>query len=293
MPDISIIIATRQRNEIFRQTLAAAVNAIENLNAEIIVVNDFPEEKINYDDSRVKIADNPGRGVSSARNHGAEIAASPLLLFIDNDILINAENVRSTIAVHAAHPHILLNANWEYPAAIKEKLARSSFGRVIRFWKLDSFRNRYSSFNGAWGTKLFKAKWPFAGFFFSIMKADFLAHGRFNTERIFGGEEEELSGRLAGKIEYWIDPQNIVYHNEYDKLTGYRNWLERSLVNAAQRAANRKSGWKGAWLRRLGFLVPVNYFILDHFPNHRWFDKGFARFLYFQALLLDNRPETT
>lgn len=291
MPAISIIIPTRQRAAIFMQTLEAAVKAISAIDAEIIIVNDCKTEDISYFHPKVRIYKNRGRGVSVARNYGAELANSPLLLFIDNDILISSENITRTLAIHAGKDHIIVNANWEYPPELRAGFSKNQFARVICFWKQDSFKNRYTSFNGPWQAEPFAALWPFAGFYFSVSKKDFIEFARFNEENVFGGEEEEVSKKIAGKLEYWIDPLNIVYHNETDKLSGYREWLKRIDINKADREAFVKNGLKGFLLRTASLLVPFNYFILDHFPNKPAFDKMYARLLYFQSLILKNKQQ--
>ena len=101
MPVLTIIIPTWKRDEVFSETIAAAVEAVKNIDAEILVINDCGEDEVLFEHTKVKIYNNPGRGVSQARNSGASLAKSPILLFIDNDILITEENIVKTILVCA------------------------------------------------------------------------------------------------------------------------------------------------------------------------------------------------
>ena len=71
--EISIIIATRNSEQILWETVEKACIAIENKNAEIIVVNDG-DSPLNVPDSlvyKIYCFNNPKKGVSSARNFGA------------------------------------------------------------------------------------------------------------------------------------------------------------------------------------------------------------------------------
>ena len=85
-PLISIIIPTKDRETIFEKTLYSALKAVEGYDIEIIVVNDSKEHKVLLKDKypNVIVVDNPKEGVASARNLGARIAKSDLLLFFDD-----------------------------------------------------------------------------------------------------------------------------------------------------------------------------------------------------------------
>ena len=289
MAEISIIIPTCLRKQVFKKTIEAAILAIENIEAEIVVINDCIEDEILFEHPKVKIYKNTRKGVSSARNFGASLSGSPLLLFIDNDILITEENVLKTIQAHLSKDRLIVNANWVYPPEIILLIDKHQFGRVLKFWKLDSFVNRYIFHtHGIWYSKLFKAKFPFAGFYFSIKKYDFMNFGMFNEDIVFGEEEKDVSKKLVdNKIEYWIDPENIVYHNEFDRIISYREWLKRMQISNAFAMGEKEKKQTPLIIKlMLRFLVKVNYYILDHFPNMPYIDKLFAKLLYLQTVLL-------
>jgi hypothetical protein len=68
-PDISIIVATRNREQILWETVQKACDIIENKNAEIIVVSD-DDTTLDIPGSlagKIHYFDNPKKGVSSAR----------------------------------------------------------------------------------------------------------------------------------------------------------------------------------------------------------------------------------
>ena len=282
MAKISIIIPTWKRDEIFSETIHAALHAINNIDAEIIVINDFPEKAIHIDNEKVTVVNNIGRGVTVARNYGAKLANAELVLFIDNDIIVSEENIRKTLALHAHQKSIIANCIWVYPDSILNKINDSSFGRTLVGWKLGSFKDRYEAFNGKWDEHIFQAKYPFAAFYFSVEKKDYLATGGFNENIIVGGEEVEFSDGLKKiGVRYIIDPENIVLHNEKDRTFDYMEWLKRTALAYQQKEKLTSVKQPFSIFYVLGFMESVLYKIIDNIPNKRNYDKTYARVLSF------------
>src|SRR5687768_17265350 len=96
--ELSIIIPTKDRVAIFYKTLKNAFQAIADIDAEIIIVNDsktsIVEVEALYRD-KVAVYNNPKSGVASARNYGAARASAGLPLFLDDDMLISQENIHT------------------------------------------------------------------------------------------------------------------------------------------------------------------------------------------------------
>jgi len=280
MPVLSIIIPTWKRDEIFAQTITAAIAAVKDIDAEIIVINDFSEKPIVIDNDKVTVVNNRGRGVTVARNYGARLAKAKLILFVDNDIVINKDNIIKTLALHEQYSHVLANSNWVYPDVILKRINDSSFGRILISWRLNSFKNRYEGFNGPWSESIFEGIYPFAAFYFSIEKEDYLATGGLNENIIVGGEEEGFANELKKLgIKYIVDPENIVLHNEIDRTFDYKEWLKRTAL-AYQQKDDRESIKKPfSFFKLIGFMEKPLYKILDSVPNKPSFDKTYARIL--------------
>lgn len=278
MPILSIILPTYKRDEIFAETVNAAIEAIKNIDAEIIVINDFKEKPVVINHEKVTVVNNIGRGVTVARNYGAKLANADLILFVDNDIVISEDNVQRTIALHSRQKNILANSIWVYPDAILEKISESTFGRILIAWKLSSFKDRYESFNGKWNEHIFEAKWPFAAFYFSIEKKDYLATGGLNENIIVGGEEEGFSEELKKNgIKYIVDPENVVMHNEKDRTFDYKEWLKRTALSYQQKNKDEQKGF--TIYRVVGFMEKPLFWLLDNMPNKKSYDKTYARLL--------------
>lgn len=112
----SIIMPTFERGNVFEQSIAAAIEAIEDFDAEIIVVNDNKRSKIiiKEKEHKVKVVDNPKSGVASARNLGARLADADLLIFVDDDIIINRKALEYTLELYRNNFDRCYNSDWTY-----------------------------------------------------------------------------------------------------------------------------------------------------------------------------------
>ena len=122
---LSIIIPTKDRAEILQQTLQKAINATEGFNVEIIVINDGNEFTQKIENQKIQYHNNPKKGVSAARNFGASLAISDLLLFLDDDMWITKETI---VNIEKIKQELNLKENvcclnWEYPEQLNQKLA--------------------------------------------------------------------------------------------------------------------------------------------------------------------------
>lgn len=228
--DISIIIATRNREQILLQTLKKACAAIENTNAEIIVVNDgdndlkLPCEILD----KIKLFNNPKRGVASARNFGADNAKGSILFFVDDDMWINREIIDwiNWYVIKDKKTDAAYNINWEYPETLKEKLHNSKIGQYI-------LSNRY---NSMWGRMHEKEDEPKKGLHtFNIVsscslimsKKIFEKIGRYNEAMIFQGEDIDLSNKLNNlSIPIYCVFDVTLHHNHQDRLE-IKSFLKR------------------------------------------------------------------
>ena len=91
MYELTIIIPTKDRGNIFFRTLDSILKSSSHLKVEILVINNsLIPVNIQNKPANVFVFDNPfdKNSVFSSRNYGASIAKSPILLFIDDDILV-------------------------------------------------------------------------------------------------------------------------------------------------------------------------------------------------------------
>ena len=220
--DISIIIATRNREDILLQTLEKACMAIENTNAEITVINDgdidlkLPNEILD----KIKLFNNPNRGVASARNFGVEKAKGSILFFVDDDMWINREIIDwiNIFIIKNKNAGSAYNINWEYPDTLYEKLHNSKIGQYI-------LSNQY---NTMWGRMHEKGYEPKSGLYLFntvsscsliMPKKIFNEAGRYNEAMIFQGEDIDLSNKFNNlSIPIYCVFDVTLYHNHQDRL---------------------------------------------------------------------------
>lgn len=239
MTKISIIIPTFNRNEILEQTLSTVVKAIQNISAEIIVVNDSKNNHVTVKSELLNkfiLLNNSGSGAASARNFGARMANGNLLLFIDDDILITQENIQRMAELHKLHPNDCFNFNWKYPESLLKKLEETQFGRFLMNVKLIDYKGwvYHSNWNDH---EIFEVN-KLAAFFFVIPKSIFINTGGFNESfKNQSVEDDEFCLRLKQKdIRQFIDPTQFVLHNEKDRinLTARLNRIQTGAYNRQQ-----------------------------------------------------------
>jgi GT2 family glycosyltransferase len=139
-PTVSVIVPTFQRAEALRRTLAAllTLDYPEEL-LEIIVVDDgscdsTPATVTTF--PRVTYVRQSNSGVSVARNRGFWASSSDVLMFVDDDIVVQPDNVRQHLAVRAEYEECIVSGHSEFAPEIRTELERSPFGR-FRLWTED------------------------------------------------------------------------------------------------------------------------------------------------------------
>lgn len=218
--EFSIIIPTKHRDEIFKETLQHALKAIEKLDGEIIVVNDAPENRIQINDPRVRIVNNEGMGVCAGRNTGAKAAQGRILIFIDNDMLLSEENIRKTLDLHKTFPHAASNSNWVSSPKVQELIKKTQFGRLSKRIHLTSMKDRHlaGGFTN-WKDNDFFESHSLGAYYMSVEREDFFKTSGFPVNfKYCGYEEESFSKDLVRYCKMYVDPTNVILHNEWDKM---------------------------------------------------------------------------
>lgn len=214
----SVIIPTKDRLEILTETLRTVSAAIEGIDAEIIVVNDSRKTKPNVQGNhRMVVIDNPGKGVASARNAGADIAKSECLVFMDDDFLIEPTHLISAIAYANKEPGRVYLFDWTYPPEMIKSLLDNHFGRYLIEHGYTSLRGWLA---GEWQEAEVFELTGGASYFFAIQKTTFQLVGGYD-ERFphAGAEDYDFVSRLRKMgIRYYLDRRLVIYHNEKDRL---------------------------------------------------------------------------
>jgi glycosyltransferase involved in cell wall biosynthesis len=280
---ISIIIATRHREKILWETIEKACLAIENKNAEIIVVNDG-DTSLNIPDSlihKISYFDSPKKGVSSARNFGASKAKGEILFFVDDDMWISSEAIDwiNTHVVARENTEAVYFINWEYPLYLKNMLTETKIGRYLLATK----------YHTLWGRLHKNEPQPVSGIYQynSLGSGSLVMHnllfekaGGYNEEMIFQGEDADLAGKFNNSgIPIYIVFDIMLFHNHRDRLE-INNFLKRIYEGFGSEFKAVKSGmaipigevtYKGLQkkLFEISRITENGWiFILSILPNH-------------------------
>jgi glycosyltransferase involved in cell wall biosynthesis len=285
---VSIIISTKDRGQIFTEALRCALAAIEHIDGEIIVINDSKTSipAIPTEAESVTLVNNPKSGVASARNLGASIARGDLLIFMDDDFIIPPESVGRIVKDSLTEPKKIHLYNWVYPPELQSKLLESQFGRYLHHFGFTSVKGWLGN---EWeeNRDVFELK-DGASYFLPIEKSLFQEIGGYNENFPHSGAEDYDFIQRAKKagIRFYLDKTLTLYHNELDKLD-YRNWMNRKKRNGETIGVAVESGYeelrfhypyfkrvllRTAWRLRF-FLFGFEKAI----PNRIWLD-----FIYFR-----------
>jgi GT2 family glycosyltransferase len=233
LTDISIIIATCNREAVLWTSIEKAITAIDGFSSEIIIVNNGNQSlKIPpvFKD-KVSCFDNNSRGVSAARNYGVSKSRGSFLFFADDDMWINRE------AMYWITNHIredvnsgsVYNLNWEYPPYLNAQLTKTKVGNFIL----------NAHYNTMWGRMHEKGEQPANGLykFRHIASGSLLIHKKvfdilkgYNESLIFQGEDIDLSARINKlSVPIFCVFDVTLYHNHADRLDldGYLQRISR------------------------------------------------------------------
>lgn len=282
--ELSIIIPTKDRGQLLIETLHNAYQAILFLPVEIIVINDSKTDKIFIPvewQNKVKALDNPKSGVASARNLGASLASASLLLFLDDDMLLQGENIQAILSLHRKYDQCSINLNWIYPPKLINQIKRTQFGRYLIHYGFTSLKgwNR----GNYWSDKeLFQTN-GITSQCLSIEKESFLRSGGYNEHFPHAGFEDYDFARAMTKkgLKFYIYPLSTLYHNEADR-TSVRPWAARKKRGGITRRVAVEMGYTELEVRHnrmknfiykiLVKVKPLLILIIESLPNIKALD---------------------
>lgn len=289
-PQLSIIIPTKDRKEIFCLTINSVLESIKGIDCEVIVVNDsaneieLPEDK----KSAITILQGECRGVARARNAGFAASSGNVILFLDNDMIINHAALTACLNyIIAQKTDCCINVNWEYPPQLLDEINKHAFGRYL-------IRNGFHSYEGkAWLNKTFTTRGihetnSIASAFLMMPRATFIHSGGYNHSFSFAGfEDHEFAKRLLQSgVKAYILSDKTVFHNERDYVQ-LKAFLERKRRSSYTRRQGAEMGEKDmelslgkakkffySFLSQFSFIL---FFSIKLIPDRTFFDPIYNR----------------
>jgi len=94
-PTIAVVIPAASAPDVFSECLRSLFLGVEKPD-EVIIVNDAMDQTALdiAEQYPVRVVKNPHKGVSAARNYGARVAGSDIILFIDTDVIIDCQAIQ-------------------------------------------------------------------------------------------------------------------------------------------------------------------------------------------------------
>ncbi len=288
---VSIIIPTKDRGQVFDEALRSVVQALEGLDAEVIVVNDSKTSSpsIPPEFRNVKLIDNPKGGVASARNLGASKSSAEFLLFMDDDFIIPSGSITRALEIARQDEKKIHLFNWVYPPDLQQRLSKFQFGRYLL---AHGFTSVQGWLGNQWRSEaVFELK-DGASYFLPISKSIFDKIGGYNENFPHAGAEDYDFVQRAKErgVRFHLDKSCTLYHNESDRIEP-KNWLMRKKRNGEtlqmavsfgyEELALNYSIYKKIVIATLSKAKPILFWSLKLIPNAKMFDR-----LYFSITSL-------
>ena len=221
-PFVSVLISTKDRRDLLRQTLESLWQLdYPREKMEVVVV----EETSRPEDpgvDRYVVLPREGRGFAWSRNAALRVASHPLVAFTDDDCIVDRRWLRE-LAAPFEDPEIgaVAGAVLAQPSGLlgKTEIVLGFPGGGLRriAWAQDQIRpvSGLSTVNAAARRNILETLGGFS-----------------EATGIYGGEDSDLFGRLTERHRAVFNPRAMVHHRARDSVGGVAGWLYRRGISA-------------------------------------------------------------
>jgi GT2 family glycosyltransferase len=247
---VSFVVPTFRRPDALETTLAALARTdFSREQLEVIVVDDGDDaetrsvvERFREQLPGIRYLSQPNRGAARARNNGAREAQGDVLIFLDDDIVVEPEHVQGHLAVQGTFERALVNGHWEFSPDVAAQLEATAFGRFrigVERWVKDGIAKAPLG-DGRLAPEAVTAC------NLSVDRELFWRLGGFDEEFPYAGyEDQELSHRAAeAGCQLVYDPAIRLLHN--DRRVTLRQFCarqERGAMTAVVMAAKHPADY--------------------------------------------------
>ena len=218
---ISVVIPAYNEEKYIEQTLKSVLESVQENLLEIIVVNNASTDRTEQVASqfpKVRVIDEPQKGLTRARQAGLEAARGDVLAYLDADTRISKSWFNILFAEFAKDSRLVcLSGPYHYYDLPQNNHAIGKFWNSawIKIWHW--FIDRITVVPGGY---------VIMGGNFAAKKTALLAAGGFNPDIEFYGEDTDIARRLykVGKIKFL---------NEFWVASSARRFTEEGLIRTA------------------------------------------------------------
>lgn len=249
MPFVSLVVPTFRRPVILAQSLRALLRLdYPRDRFEVIVVDDGSLDDTQavvagLADPRIVFLQQPGnQGVASARNRGAKEARGDVLIFLDDDMLVQESMIEKHLRWLSRFGDCMVNGHWEFTPELEADLRRTSFGRFrleVEAWVKTGIAFRPLHGNLEEPAALTACN-------LGMWRRDFERVGGFDEGFPYAGaEDQEFSVRAkAAGVRFVYDRDLLLWHND-QRLTLWQfcERQRRGALSAALLARKYPERW--------------------------------------------------
>ena len=229
---VSVIIPTYRRPDVLRLTLQALRRIEPQDSCEFIIVDndgssDHPrllaDELRSSVDVPVRLITHTSGGVAGARNAGARSASGDVLLFLDDDILVEPDTIRKHLRRLEECKPCLVSGIWHFSPEMVEALDQTPFGRFRR--SVEEWQGPQTDFVQVAENAFERGGVPACNL--SVFRDDFWRIGGFDEAYPYASSEDLDFSLRAKQLGYRLihDADIRIWHN--DRRLDFRDYCQR------------------------------------------------------------------
>ncbi len=248
-PLVSLVVPTFRRAPILAQSLRALLHLNHPQDrVEIIVVDDGSLDETQavvagLADPRIAFLQQPrNQGVAAARNRGAREARGDVLIFLDDDMLVQESMIERHLRWLRRFGACMVNGHWEFTPELQSELRTTAFGRFRL--EVEAWVKTGIAFQPIEGSLLEPSGLTACNL--GMWRRDFDRVGGFDEGFPFAGaEDQEFSVRAkAAGIRFLYDRDLLLWHNDQRlTLRAFCERQRRGAVTAALLARKYPERW--------------------------------------------------
>lgn len=251
MLSATVIVPTYNRLDALARTLDAllAMEFPSDL-YEIVVIDTGTQEpgaELVTQSRGIRCERHPGLGVAAARNRGAAQAAGDLLLFVDDDVVVNRANLGQHEHHHRVHEPCVVSGHWEFDPMVRTVLQSTALGRY-RLRYEDKYNKPNGIIEGANGGAV--QPLMLAASNLSVARDRFWLLDGFDERFPVGAEDWDLTwrARRTGCSLIYDHDIHVVHNDQHRELIALCQRLERAAVGTVYFAKKNTDAPRAAML---------------------------------------------